>query len=61
MGGIEATERIRESGCTTPIIAVTANVLKEEETKVMQAGCNDYILKPYKFISLVNMIEKYLN
>jgi two-component system CheB/CheR fusion protein len=61
MGGVEATKRIRESGCTTPIIAVTANVLKKEEERAMQAGCNDYILKPYKFINLVNMIEKYLN
>jgi CheY-like chemotaxis protein len=61
MGGVETTQRLRKAKCKTPIIAVTANILKEEEEKIMQAGCNDYLLKPYNLNSLIGKIEKYLD
>lgn len=48
MDGYEATRKIRNKSRhkTVPIIAMTANVLKEDKGKAINAGMNDYIAKP---------------
>ncbi len=47
MGGIEATEYIRNKlKKEVPIVALTAAAMKEDQTKSMAAGMNDYITKP---------------
>lgn len=49
MGGIEATRRIRQLGSQpieTPIVALTANAMKGDKEKYIQAGMNDYLSKP---------------
>lgn len=50
MDGIEATKRIRQSekltGTYTPIIALTAGVVKEERQQCFDAGMDDFISKP---------------
>jgi PAS domain S-box-containing protein len=48
MGGIEATQRIRLSGNTTPIIAMTANAMEGDREFCLAAGMDDYIAKPVK-------------
>ena len=51
MDGFEATREIRAQeqarGDHIPIIAMTANVLKEEVDSCYQAGMNDFIGKPF--------------
>jgi hypothetical protein len=48
-GGIEATRIIRdELKLKVPIIAVTANALKGDMEKFMDAGMDDYLSKPFK-------------
>ena len=50
MNGLEATEKIRAmeaKKAETPIIAMTANVLKEEVETCYEAGMNDFIGKPF--------------
>lgn len=51
MDGYQATRRIRESGCPgcgdIPIIAMTANVFKEDRDAAYQAGMNHHIGKPF--------------
>lgn len=65
MNGFEATLKIRNSGNTfnqkIPIIAMTANAMKEDKEKCIQAGMNDYISKPVEPENLWNVIKKYLN
>ncbi len=59
MNGYEATKVIRaldnEKG-RTPIIAMTANVLKEEVDLCYQAGMNDFIGKPFDTQELIQKI-----
>lgn len=50
MDGFEAARRIRQlpGGETVPIVAITASVFKEERDRVLSAGMNDMVRKPYK-------------
>jgi len=49
MDGIEATMQLRKNGFTgVPIIAMTADVLKEDRDRCIEAGMNDFIPKPIK-------------
>lgn len=61
MNGLEATRLIRgELRSDIPIIAFTANAIKGENEKCIEAGMNDYISKPFEEEDLVNMIAKWL-
>ena len=59
--GYEVARRIRSIGrhkvATTPIIAVTANALRGDSQKAIDAGCNKYISKPINIIELLEIIE----
>jgi CheY-like chemotaxis protein len=63
MDGIEATKRIREmeSGNRTPIFAVTSNMFKEQKMKCIDAGMDDYIVKPIHAKALVDRINHYFS
>ena len=43
-----------------PIIAVTSYALSGDDVKAREAGCNDYISKPYSPRALLRMIQHYL-
>lgn len=61
MGGYEATTYIREVlQLQTPIIALTATALKEDQDKCLEVGMNDFILKPFDFKDLYNRITRLL-
>jgi len=65
MGGIEATQRIREREQVqhlpkTPIIAVTANALKGDRERYFEAGMDGYVSKPLSMDSLKTEIERVL-
>jgi PAS domain S-box-containing protein len=62
MDGIEATKHIRqmpEPISQTPIIAMTANAIKGDKEKCLEAGMNDYIAKPYDAKDFLNKVSMY--
>ena len=60
MNGLEATRLIRERS-SVPIIAITAQSSRQEMEKCLEAGMNDYILKPLQtqdlFARVMNLVE----
>ncbi len=57
--GYMLANKIRERYLQVPLIALTANVLKNDLIKIKESGFNDILLKPYKEKDLLNMISKY--
>ncbi|MGY4383066.1 PAS domain S-box-containing protein [Pedobacter sp. UYP24] len=63
MNGYEATKQIRltEAGKNVPILALTAGNVKSEKEKCLEAGMNDFILKPIVESTLALAFEKWLH
>ena len=59
MDGLEATAAIRqlEQHRRTPIIALTANAMKGDEEKCLEAGMDGYVSKPLKINDMLAEIE----
>ena len=60
MNGYEATKELRKEGITTPIVALTANAMKGDDKKCIEAGCDEYLAKPIDRRELLKIINKYL-
>jgi signal transduction histidine kinase/CheY-like chemotaxis protein len=60
MNGYEATEKLRKSGVSIPIIALTANAMEGDREKCIAAGMDDYLTKPFKQSDIKNIIQKYI-
>ncbi len=66
MDGLEATKKIREyekenNKKDTPIIALSAGILKSEQERAFSSGMSDYLPKPINIDKLKEIINKYLN
>ncbi|MDR1714015.1 MAG: response regulator [Coriobacteriales bacterium] len=64
MDGLEATRRIRAlnlpRASEVPIIAMTANVFREDVEKCLAAGMNDHVGKPINISEVLLILQKYL-
>jgi CheY-like chemotaxis protein/two-component sensor histidine kinase len=64
MDGYEATHRIRASGlknaATVPIVAMTANVFREDIERCRAAGMNDHLGKPIDAGEVIRKLREYL-
>jgi CheY-like chemotaxis protein len=64
MDGFEAARRIRaldiERAKTIPIMAMTANVFREDIEKCLAVGMNDHLGKPIDVDELIKKLKQYL-
>jgi CheY-like chemotaxis protein len=60
MNGFEVATKIREFNPNVVIIAQTALTLDGDREKSIEAGCDDYISKPYSKRDLLNIIQNNL-
>jgi CheY-like chemotaxis protein len=65
LDGFQATELIREHELPlkkhTPIIAITAAAMKDDQERCMQSGMDDYLSKPFDSERLYEKIEQWLS
>ena len=61
MDGFDACKQLRQQGVKAPIIMLTGAAQEEEhQVKGLDAGANDYVLKPFKFSVLLARIRAHL-
>jgi signal transduction histidine kinase/DNA-binding response OmpR family regulator/methyl-accepting chemotaxis protein len=63
MDGYVATQKIRRLASPTglvPVIALTADAMKEDKDRCLEVGMNDYISKPFRLQEIEFIIKKYL-
>ena len=64
MNGYEATANIRAGESdywkTIPVIAMTANVFQEDESRAAECGMSDYVTKPIDMNVIYSVLEKWL-
>jgi two-component system sensor histidine kinase BarA len=66
MDGLEVTRRLRAGaagvrGCTTPIVALTANAFAEDREACLSAGMNDFLTKPVVTATLVQCVNRWVS
>lgn len=60
MDGIQAVEVLRQRNYKAPIVALTANAMKEDREKCLNAGCDDFISKPIDRDQLYEITARHL-
>ncbi len=60
MDGYAATRMLRKQGVTTPIVALTASTLREEQERSIAAGCDGYLAKPVSWDDLLRVVGETL-
>jgi CheY-like chemotaxis protein len=61
--GLDVTRILRENQDTAqlPIVAVTAHALNGDREKCLEAGCNDYLAKPFTVAGLKGIFVRFLD
>jgi len=62
MDGYTLTARIRSlpSMGMVPIVALTANVMKGDRERSLEAGCDGYIQKPIDIDTIASQVERFM-
>ena len=62
ISGLDVTRRLKAEDLLRdiPIIAVTAFAMKDDEEKILAAGCQAYISKPISIVPFLNTIRRFL-
>ncbi|MCC9168409.1 PAS domain S-box protein [Pontibacter harenae] len=62
MNGFEATAYMRQKlHLETPIVVLTASVLRNERDRCMEIGASDYMAKPFSMTDLARTLEQFLS
>ena len=60
--GIEILKRVKADAALQdiPVIAVTASAMQGDRERFIEAGCNEYLPKPFKTLELVEMVDGFI-
>jgi two-component system, cell cycle response regulator DivK len=60
--GLTVTRRIKADPLRAwlPVIALTAHAMRGDERVIFEAGCDDYIAKPFELNSLLETVARHL-
>lgn len=58
--GYTAATELRAKRITTPIVALTAHAMPEDEKRCLDAGCSDYLTKPVTEDRLIATLARYI-
>ncbi len=61
MDGIEATKKIRLNDTITPIVSLTANAMRSDYEKCINAGATEFLTKPIDIERFNQVLFKYLS
>jgi CheY-like chemotaxis protein len=60
MGGLDATRIIKEVNHEVPIVALSAFAFDENIREAKEAGCDDFLAKPFRVEDLLDVVQKYI-
>jgi CheY-like chemotaxis protein len=62
MDGMEVLSHLKQNPITKtiPVIAVTAMAREQDRDRILLAGCNEYVSKPYAVDELEMLLRRYL-
>lgn len=60
MSGLDATRIIKSLRSELPVIVITAYALPEDRKVAIDAGCDDFLVKPFKGKALLEKIAKHI-
>ncbi|MGC1480157.1 MAG: response regulator [Chthoniobacterales bacterium] len=60
MDGITATDRLREQGCESAVIALTAHAMPEDRERCLAAGMAEYLTKPVQLPRLREVLGEFV-
>ncbi len=60
MNGLDATRIIKEVNHDVPVIALSAYAFDENIREAKEAGCDEFLAKPFRVEELLDKIQKYL-
>lgn len=60
--GLEIVRRLRDSETfqNIPVIALTASAMVGDRERFLAAGCDDYLSKPVRALTLIQRVNSYL-
>jgi len=59
LNGYELSKRLRQAGCSSPIIGATANAMRGEDALCLAAGMNHCLIKPFTLRGLSAVLAPY--
>ena len=60
LDGLAAIQQLREAGCQQPIVALTANATQEDKNRCLNAGADDFMVKPVDVDVFYHVLSRYL-